>query len=327
MSSDGYGRAFRYFSDYPARSFMSDHSRAVLYSLVRMMRPGLIAEIGTLHAGTTEVFARALHENGAGVVHTADPYGGERCPAIIAQWPLELQKHVQFHAKSSMDFFARMLLESKTFDIVLVDGNHDYEFALFDLQLAARTIRPNGVVVMDNAEQAGPFKAARQFLKENPAWREIGDSIARYDPLRPFERDRASLPETTFVLLQAPGYLSIGEGPHSWGQRWIDTPRLDGLAATVVGAASGTLFYHVYLRGFANGNRWVEEVRHEGSVRIDAPVSGKTVEHRFDRAMSVTAPSEFDDALYTLELDLSWQADPGTSQLALEALPQPLPAT
>jgi hypothetical protein len=79
---------------------MSDHSRAVLYSPVRMMRPQLVAEIGTLHAGTTEVLARALWENGGGVVHTADPYGGDRWPAVISQWPAELQ----FHAKSSMDF-------------------------------------------------------------------------------------------------------------------------------------------------------------------------------------------------------------------------------
>src|SRR3954469_6896856 len=93
MASPEYAEIRAYFSLYPGRSLMSDHSRAVLYSLVRMMRPQLVAEIGTLYAGTTEVFARALWENGAGIVHTADPYGGERCPAIISQWPTELQRH------------------------------------------------------------------------------------------------------------------------------------------------------------------------------------------------------------------------------------------
>jgi hypothetical protein len=60
MASPEYAVIRAYFSRYPGRSLMSDHSRAVLYSLVRMMRPQLIAEIGTLYAGTTEVFARAL---------------------------------------------------------------------------------------------------------------------------------------------------------------------------------------------------------------------------------------------------------------------------
>lgn len=324
MESPEYAEIRAYFSLYPGRSLMSDHSRAVLYSLARMMRPHLIAEIGTLYAGTTEVFARALWENGEGVVHTADPYGGERCPAIISQWPAELQRHAHFHAKSSMDFFARMVLESKTFDLMLIDGNHDYEYALFDLQMAARLVRPGGVVVMDNSEQSGPFKAARQFLAANPAWREIGNAIASYHPIKPFERERASLPNTSFLLLRAPEYLSIGEGPHSWGQAWIDTPQLSGLRLQVVQQCKGVLLYQVYLRGFANANQWVKEERIEGSVRIEVGDGDVSMDHLLARTLSVVSPTEYDDQLFTLELDLSWQADPGSPPLALATLPVPI---
>ena len=323
MASPEYAAVHAYFSLYPGRSLMSDHSRSVLYSLARLMRPQLIAEIGTLHAGTTEVFARALWQNGGGVVHTADPYGGERCPAIIAQWPEELQRHAQFHAKSSMDFFSRMVLESKTFDLLLIDGNHDYEYALFDLQMAARLVRPGGIVVMDNAEQSGPFKAARLFLAANPAWREIGSAIADYHPFKPFERERASLPDTSFVLLHAPDYLSIGDGPHSWGQAWIDTPQLNGLRFQVAQPCRGSLLYQIYLRGFANANRWVKEERIEGSVRID--LTGEaSIDHLLEHSLSVVSPPEFDDQLFTLELDLSWQADSGSPSLALARLPVPI---
>jgi hypothetical protein len=52
--------------------------------LIRTLRPQAVAEVGTLFAGTTEVMARALWENGSGVIHTADPYGADRCPEIIA---------------------------------------------------------------------------------------------------------------------------------------------------------------------------------------------------------------------------------------------------
>ena len=51
---------------------MSGHSRAVLFSLIRMHRPQVVAEIGTLHAGATEIMARALWENGTGIVYTTD---------------------------------------------------------------------------------------------------------------------------------------------------------------------------------------------------------------------------------------------------------------
>ena len=44
MASPEYDEIRAYFSLYPGRSLMSDHSRAVLYSLVRMMRPQLVAE-------------------------------------------------------------------------------------------------------------------------------------------------------------------------------------------------------------------------------------------------------------------------------------------
>ena len=324
MASPEYGEIRAYFSLYPGRSLMSDHSRAVLYSLARIMRPKLIAEIGTLYAGTTEVLARALWANGEGVVHTADPYGGERCPAIIAQWPAELQRHAHFHAKSSMDFFARMVLESKVFDLLLIDGNHDYEYALFDLQMAARLVRPGGIVVMDNSEQSGPFKAARLFLAANPAWREIGNAIASYDPLKPFERERASLPNTSFLLLRAPEYLSIGEGPSSWGQAWIDTPQLSGLRFQVVQQCKGILLYQIYLRGFANGNKWVKEERIEGSVRLDVGEGEASIDHPLGRTLSVVSPPEYDDQLFTLELDLSWQADAGSPPLALATLPAPI---
>jgi SAM-dependent methyltransferase len=288
------------------------------------MQPKLIAEIGTLYAGTTEVLARALWQNGKGKIHSADPYGGERCPQIIAQWPSELQHHVEFHAKSSMDFFARMILESKTFDLVLVDGNHDYEFALFDLQMASRLLRPGGIVVMDNAEQVGPFKATSEFLEDNPAWRELGDAIATSNPLRPFDRNRASLPGTSFLVLQAPNFYSIGAGPHSWGQTWIDVPRVSGMRLNIVAPTKGILFYQIHLRGFANGNRWVKEERLEGSARIDAQESEVSIDHRFNQAMVVTAPPEFNDALFTLELDLAWRADPGEPPLALATLPSPI---
>lgn len=321
MATPVYAEVVRYFSNYPGRSLMSDHSRAVLYSLVRLLRPNLVAEIGTLYAGTTEVFARALWQNGEGVVHSADPYGAERCSAVIAQWPAELQRHVQYHAKSSMDFFSRMVLESKKFGLLLIDGNHDYEYALFDLQMAARLVTPGGIVVMDNAEQTGPFRASRVFLDANPAWREIGSAIADYDPLKPFNRARASLPDTSFLLLQAPASLSIGAGPHSWGQDWITVPKVDGLHFDIVTPCRGTLFYQVQLRGFANGNRWISEDRLEGQLRLDVEQAGKQTELRFDRTMMVTAPTEYQDTLFTLELDLSWQADPGTPPLALARLP------
>lgn len=286
------------FGKFPARSLMSSQSRAVLYGLIRMMRPEAVAEIGTLFAGTTEVMARALWENGNGIVHTADPFGAERCPQAISEWPADLRRHARYYPLNSMAFFAEV---RGPLDLVLVDGNHDFEYALFDLQMAARLIRPGGIAVMDNSEQTGPFKAARAFVVANPGWRELGNALANYDPRQPFDRTRSSVLGTSFLILQAPERLTLGEGPNSWGQTKVEVPRVEALALDVTSPAEGTLFYQVFLRGFADGNRWIEELRADGSVSVDGvglieqPVSPTLV---IENARA--------DAVFTIEVDLSW---------------------
>ena len=73
-----YAKLQDYFKhNYPPRALMSEESRAILFTLIRMLRPKVVVEIGTLFAGTTEVMARALWENGEGVIHTTDPFGAE----------------------------------------------------------------------------------------------------------------------------------------------------------------------------------------------------------------------------------------------------------
>jgi predicted O-methyltransferase YrrM len=316
MAGPIYRHLLVYFDNYPPRSLMSSQSRCILYALIRMMQPKAVAEIGTLFAGTAEVMARALWENGSGVVYTADPFGGDRCPAIIAEWPEELRRHVEYHDLNSMDFFAAMDRRRIVLDLVLVDGNHDFEFAMFDLHMAGRLLRPGGIIVMDNSEQSGPFKASRAFLEANPAWRELGASVSTYDPSKPFDRTRASLPATSFVILQAPDHLSITAGPHSQGQSRIDSQQVNGLLLDIVGSAKGTLFYQVFLRGFADGNRWVDEQRTVGKIPIDG--AGR-VEHRFGQPLIIHAPPA--DSVFTVEVDLSWL---GPAPLALADVPTAL---
>jgi predicted O-methyltransferase YrrM len=319
QASAEYAKAKSYFSDYPARSMISDNSRAVLFSLIRTLRPQIVVEVGTLFAGTTEVMARALWENGEGILHTIDPYGADRCPAIFATWPQELRNVTRFHVLNSMDFFHWADSQRLTLDLVLVDGAHDYEFALFDLQMAARLLRPGGIVVMDNAEQIGPYKASRAFIDANPAWRELGQALASYDRADPFNLTRSSAFETSFVLLQAPTYFPVGEGPHSWGQMITTSCQLDGfILEPLPQATAGTLHYQAILRGFFRDGS-IPEAKIVDSVRLDVEGPAK-IAHEFKTPLRLAADAHH----YTLEINLSWQADPGLSLLALAAVPAPL---
>lgn len=312
----------RYFKDYPARSFISDESRAILYSLIRSLRPQVVVEVGTLFGGTTEVLARALWRNGSGEVHTTDPFGGERCPPIFAAWPAELQKIVNFHPLMSMEFFLELERRGLLIDLCLVDGNHDYEFALFDLLMAARRLRPGGIVILDNVDQSGPFHAARDFLAKNPGWTEMGDGIASYDPSKPFDPDRSSASRTTFLMLRSPQFLSISEAPRSWGQAAASGPSLAGFAIGLPAqVTSGTLHYLVTFRSFSVGSHDIAEGKTRGSVRIDLHGEPSSLVHRFEQP---SRPEVVEPDRYTFEIDISWQADAGTPPLSLTDVPQPL---
>ncbi len=321
-STATYSDILPYFANYPRQSLMSDHSRTVLFSLVQMHRPQVVVEIGTLYAGTTEVLARALWENGDGIIYTTDPFGAERCPDIIATWPVELREITRFYPLSSMDFFLELERQKVVLDMVLVDGNHDYEFALFDLLMAAKLLRPSGIVIMDNAEQSGPFHAARTFLGAHPAWIELGNAIAAYDPSAPFAQPRTSVPGTSFVVIQAPAHLSIGAGPHSWGQVRTNTRTLAGFSLGLPAqATAGTLHYQAILRVFAKGDRDVHELKSDGTIRLQQDGRADALEHRLKEPLRSDMP---EPDHFTFEIELSWQPDAGASPLALTKIPTAL---
>jgi predicted O-methyltransferase YrrM len=324
MNSPACDDLCRHFQDYPSRSLMGDKSRAMLFALVRVLQPKVIAEVGTYYAGGAEVMARALWENGEGFLHTTDPFGAGRCPAIIANWPAELRNLVEFHPLNSMDFFLKLHHRSIALDFVLVDGDHDYEFALFDLQMAARLLRPGGVVVMNDSVQTGPFQAVRTFLASHPAWQELGTAIASYDEGNPFAGGRASQPGTGFVVLRAPDHWSIGAIPRSWGQTPIAAPFVDGISLDAPAqVAAGTLHYQAILRVFGDGAP--QEMKSVGSMPVELDGAARTLAHKLNKPLNFEAPTS-GSANCTFEIELCWRADPGSPPLALVAIPAPLTA-
>ena len=214
-----------------------------------------------------------------------------------------------------MDFFDYLRQREVSLDFTLVDGDHDYECALFDLQMAARRTRPSGIVVMDNAEQSGPFNAARTFLSLNPEWSESGSAIADHDASRPFDASRTSLPGTSFIILQGPPYLPVDGGPRSWGQV-PSSPFIAGITLTLAKAARGTLHYLVTLRGFA-ADAAPTEAKAIGHVQINT-AEATAIGHKFDEPLRGT-----EGRRHTAEIDLSWEGDP---PLALIGPPNPMSA-
>ena len=326
-ASDGYADLVAYLEHYPRRCGLSPHDRAELFSIVRMKRPKVIAEVGTGSAGTTEIMARALWENAKGVIHTADAREAGRCPAIIETWPAAIRDKTHFHPLNSMDFFAELDRRGIAPDMIVVDDDHDFESALFDLRMAARLVRPTGIVVLCRGDRSGPAQAAQFLLGRHPAWWPVGGITAAFDPSRPFDTTRTSPATTSLIVLRAPERLSISVDPHFWRLAGIGTSAVDGLSFDLPAqVTAGTLHYEASLSRPADaGILHAAEPKADGSMRLDLDGQARKIAQAFAAPLTCGAPPEDrSQADATLEIELRWTADPGAPPLALADVPAPL---
>jgi predicted O-methyltransferase YrrM len=304
----------RYFADDPAsrRALVSATSQAVLYTLLRNLAQGDALEIGTYKAATTEAMCRAVAANGSGMVHAVDPFRGEYIAAVLKRWPDILRKHVTFHDADSMSFFFDLPKLGVRPILALIDGNHDYEFALFDIQSAARHLVPGGFIVIDNVSLPGPFAAARRFVADSPGWIECGGTTSDRDAMLAFDQRRSVIRDTDFIILRAPrGYRVDNQPRHFLLTRQLSN-RVEGIRLTLAEpAAQGVL--HVQTMLHAYGASAAEAIASQ-TLRIDS-ASG-TITVRFDAPLRVDGAF----AYFTVEPWLSWQSD---RPLLLSEPPQP----
>jgi predicted O-methyltransferase YrrM len=314
MAAPEFAAATAFFADNPVamRSLVPPQAQALLYGLIRNLKPEHVFEIGCYKAGTTEAICRALLANGRGLAHTVDPFRGEYVAAVLKHWPPELFRHVRLHAKDSMAFYKDMERERIHPGVVFVDGNHDYEFAAFDIACGARLIEPGGYIFVDNVAQPGPFFAARDFLLANPDWRELGRAATDYDRSKAFDRWRTTIINTDFMVLRAPLTRQVGERPVNLARARWPSGKVSGVRLKVAPpAAPGMLSVQVVLRGFGTAPG---ETFGAASLTIGTD-SG-------DLVVALDPPARLDGTFvyYTVEPWLIWH---GEQPLQLLAPPKP----
>lgn len=304
----------RFFLENPAfgRSLVSPISQALIYAILRNQRPEHVFEIGTYRGGTAEAMSRALHANGVGTLHTVGPFDSEHFLRVFDCWPEELRRRVRYYPIASMDFYMRMDQEKVRPGLVFVDGNHDYEFALFDIQCAARSITPGGFVIVDNVSQAGPYYAAVDFLRNNPGWVDYSFRSGGGDPTKAFDPNRTGIPQTDFTVLRAPTFYIVGSRPRTFGEVAIADARVNGIELSLSTPRRGMLHVQCVLRGFswARGN---VEVTAQTSVNMDG--TSMKFEAMFEPPIIIDGG--FD--AYRAEPWLTWVGD---GNLSLDAEPR-----
>jgi predicted O-methyltransferase YrrM len=251
FESPEFESAVAFFTSSPSsqRSLMSPQAQALLYVLIRVLKPQRVVEIGTFKAGTTEAMARGVLANKTGILETVDPFGRRSIPKILAAWPDALQKTTIFHAVNSMEFFSEMERRHPQADLIFIDGNHDFEFALFDIESAGRFLRPNGLMLIDNIAQPGPFMASRDFLARHRGWREYGSRASVSREIVAFDAERTKIENTEFCILRAPPSIVVDERPMTLGEIQF-TDKLDGIQIELAQRSEGTLHIQCVVRTF-----------------------------------------------------------------------------
>ena len=316
LASAEFEAADQYFVNSGAtrRSLVSSRSHAVLHSLIRNQRPAHVVEIGTYHGGTTEMMARAVIANGVGMVHTVSPFDTGTFTPVYEDWADELRGVVNFYPMDSMAFYMEMERQGIRPDLVFVDGDHSYEFALFDMLCAARRLRPGGFIVVDDSIQAGPYFAVQDFIAQHPDWIDCaGPNRPPRDRNLAYDRNRTPIEGTSLMVLRAPfGYLLNDARPRTFGEiRWTGAT-VHGARLTLGGGqSSGEIHVQCVLTGFGNGLP-PEQVMATGFALISA--GQRVVEIGLGQSLATSTARGH----YTLESWVIWQ---GLGPLRLDAIP------
>ena len=232
--------------------------------------------------------------------------------ALLKQWPAKLLDHIRLYGMDSMAFYKEMERRRIAPDLVFVDGNHEYEFALFDIGSAARYLNRGGFIVVDNIAQPGPFFAARDFVTANPGWHEIGTTLKDFDRTKSFDPGRTTITDTDFLVLRASPAYSVDARPWNVSRIRQLSHRVRGVTLNVAAAGGpGTLHLEIVLRGF--GATPVEALG--GASLTFTPTLGPLI---VELPTPLTVSGQFTH--YTVEPWLIWQ---GEGPLQLSRLPEP----
>lgn len=124
----------------PVDDSTAPEEKELLYNEIRKLKPKVVVETGT-HRGLTSLYlAHALHDNGGGHLHTADPYEWG-AKGNFRKVP-ELEKHITFY----LDRGSKMIEQLQEIDFAFIDGFHEKVEVLEELDVLLPRLTTGAVV-------------------------------------------------------------------------------------------------------------------------------------------------------------------------------------
>jgi len=179
-----------------------------LYCIVRKKRPSIILEIGTFIGFSTCIMAKALEDNGEGIIHSIDPnldYFSVTRPLSHAKnmlKTLKLDRYAQIHK----GFFSEPREPSRlpipvlgktvcgivpSVDLAFIDGDHATTALLQDFLLLLPSLKPHATVVFHDTKNWPSVRQAILTLFQD----KIFEQQMRYFEVSPPGNDGIGLVE------------------------------------------------------------------------------------------------------------------------------------
>lgn len=328
---EAYAKSAEYVSltrEFEAREgkMIGPEEAAMIYGLILHLKPKLSLEIGTFFAGTTQLMAQALSVCGSDSrMITVDPFGADRVPGIIKTWPAQLQEHVDFFPWNSMQLFVSLDVEgmpkgyNSPFGLIFVDGNHDFEYALFDIIRSADHLKPNSAIVIDNLEQAGVRAALVQFMRYNPAWQFLYKGIIWTSAIR-IEDIEQECDEPLWGVLISPDGVGVSSVSTKLVKRALiyqplKALRLNTLQMPKPGQITVEVFYLAVPHDFSVSGEGMITVRIKKKLDVDVP----NCPIRIEFSKNIEFESDYSRMDISCEVTLSYTSTHDDAFLLLDA--------
>lgn len=181
------------------RGFGEDSFHAMWDLIIREFQPSTMLEIGVYRGQTLSLWSLIAHEYGMSIetwgVSPLTAAGDEVSKYIDVDYKLDIEKSFSLFELDKPNLFKGLsqdksaveFISSKTWDVIYVDGSHDYQDVVLDIELAKMVLSPGGILVLDDASKyvnytplsfafeghPGPSKAAQE-ITQSEDWKFIG---------------------------------------------------------------------------------------------------------------------------------------------------------
>lgn len=81
--------------------------------------------------------------------------------------------------RNSLDVLPEIVEQGLTFDVVLLDGDHNYHTVSQEMQYVERLVRPGGVIIIDDYD--GKWSERDLFYCERPGYEDVGIATSRVE--------------------------------------------------------------------------------------------------------------------------------------------------